>query len=161
LASRFGWRFVIALGSGIYTLTPGTEYIPLATILTCLGRFIEASPESPMTTASDVTSGDQIGAIDELVRRDPTTRTRAACPECGSMLLRYGEVVQRFVPAGSSMWAKGHEVNAFVCLDCGFVGHFLASSDLEKLRNESQGTSPGSGAANLGGSPQKSVRPHL
>ncbi len=131
----FGWRLVIALGSGLYTLTPGTEYIPLATILTCLGRFIESSPETTMTT-TDSTSRDSIVASDEPVRRGPSTSTKAACPECGSSSLRYGEVAQRFVPSGSSVWAKGHEINAFVCLECGFVGHYLASSDLEKLRED-------------------------
>lgn len=132
----FGWRFVIALGSGLYTLTPGTEYIPLATILTCLGRFIESTPETLMTT-TDPTSRDSIIASDEPVLRGPSMPSRAACPECGSSSLRYGEVAQRFVPSGSSVWAKGHEINAFVCLECGFVGHFLASSDLAKLRESS------------------------
>lgn len=134
---NFGWRLVIALASGLYTLTPGTEYIPLATILTCLGRFIESSPETRMTT-TDATSRDCIVADDEPVRRGPSTPIRAACPECGSSSLRYGAVAQQFVPSGSSVWAKGHEVNAFVCLECGFLGHYLASSDLEKLR-ESNG----------------------
>ena len=128
----FGWRFVIALGSGLYTLTPGTEYIPLATILTCLGRFIESTPETPMTVNTTEVISD-----DEPARRAPSPPTRAACPECSSSSLRYGEVAQRFVPSGSSVWAKGHEINAFVCLECGFVGHYLASSDLEKLRESS------------------------
>lgn len=132
----FGWRFVIALGSGLYTLTPGTEYIPLATILTCLGRFIESTPETPVTVkTTEVISEDNVAIDDEPIRRTPSPPTRAACPECSSSSLRYGEVAQRFVPSGSSVWAKGHEVNAFVCLECGFVGHFLASSDLEKLRD--------------------------
>ncbi len=130
-----GWRLVIALGSGLYTLTPGTEYIPLATILTCLGRFIETPPETPLAT-TDSTSRESITADDEPVRRGTSTPSRAACPECGSSSLRYGEVAQRFVPSGSSLWAKGHEVSAFVCLECGFVGHFLSSNDLETLRED-------------------------
>ncbi len=134
----FGWRFVIALGSGLYTLTPGTEYIPLATILTGLGRFIESTPETPMTAnTANATSNDSTVADDEPFRRGPSMPSRAACPECGSSSLRYGEVAQRFVPSGSSVWTKGHEINAFVCLECGFVGHFLASGDLEKLRESS------------------------
>lgn len=129
-------RVLIAMGSGLYTLTPGTEYIPLATILTCLGRFIEAAPEVPVAIANN--SATSVGTLSEdtpePVRRDPSVPTRAACPECDSSSLSYGQVAQRFWPSGSSVWAKGHEVNAFVCLDCGFVGHYLASTDLEQLR---------------------------
>lgn len=135
----FGWRLLIATASGLYTLTPGTEYIPLATILACLGRFIESTPEavSPMSSTSPQTNSDApasshaSSAANEL--RDPV-RTGAACPECGATSLQYGEVAQRFWPAGSGTWAKGHAMNAFVCLECGFVGHYLASAELDKLR---------------------------
>ena len=131
----FGWRLVIAGGSGLYTLTPGTEYIPLATILTCLGRFIESAPETQMTSPThDAAQREDVKSEGEPVRPKMATQTRAACPECGSVSLRYGQVAQRFWPSGSGLWAKGHEVNAFVCLDCGFVGHFLSGSDLEQLR---------------------------
>lgn len=132
---HLGWRLVIIIGSGVYAMTPGTEYIPLATILTCLGRFIEGAPERPMTeTENQITRNADFTPTDEPVRLVRSVPNRAACPECGSSSLKYGEVAQRFVPTGSSLWAKGHEVNAFVCLECGFVGHYLASSDLEKLR---------------------------
>lgn len=133
----FGWRCAIAVASGLYTLTPGTEYIPLAIILTSLGRFIEAAPppassESP-STATNAATSEVSEASDPVGQR--TMPSCAACPECGSGSLRYGEVAQRFVPSGSSLWAKGHEVLAFVCLECGFVGHYLSSADLEKLRD--------------------------
>ena len=130
----FGWRCVIAVASGLYTLTPGTEYIPLATMLTCLGRFVEAAP--PMASAEPVVSEDSPTANSPADHRTPqrAVPSSAACPECGSHSLRYGEVAQRFVPSGSSVWAKGHEINAFVCLECGFVGHYLASTDLDQLR---------------------------
>lgn len=135
----FGWRLVIAVGSGLYTLTPGTEYIPLATILTCLGRFIEAAPETPMTSTTNEASPIQdVKSDSEPAGPKMATQTRAACPECGSVSLSYGQVAQRFWPSGSGLWAKGHEVNAFACLDCGFVGHFLSSSDLEQLREENK-----------------------
>lgn len=134
----FGWRCAIAVASGLYTLTPGTEYIPLATIMTCLGRFVEAAPpNSAAEPAASVVSPNGDSPVDH---RSPqrAAPSSAACPECGSHSLRYGEVAQRFVPSGSSVWAKGHEINAFVCLDCGFVGHYLASGDLDQLRESSQ-----------------------
>lgn len=133
----FGWRCVIAVASGLYTLTPGTEYIPLATMLTCLGRFVEAAP--PIAAAEPAASEDSPAGDSTAVHRSAqrAAPSSAACPECGSHSLRYGEVAQRFVPSGSSVWAKGHEINAFVCLDCGFVGHYLASGDLEQLRESS------------------------
>jgi predicted RNA-binding Zn-ribbon protein involved in translation (DUF1610 family) len=104
-----------------------------------LGRFIGSAPEIPMTsTTNDAAQCEDVKSECEPVRQRMATSTRAACPECGSASLSYGQVAQRFWPSGSGLWAKGHEVNAFVCLDCGFVGHFLASSDLEKLREENK-----------------------
>lgn len=139
---RLGWRCLIAIASGVYALTPGTEYIPLATILTCLGRFVEGGSEATKASpfgdaATSFASETAIEGTDERPRPDGrrVAPTRAACPECGSTLLKYGEVDQRFRPSGSSVWAKGHEINAFVCLDCGFVGHYLTSSDLDRLRS--------------------------
>ncbi len=138
----FHWRCMIALGSGFYTLTPGTEAIPLATILTCLGRFVEAgadsdktpqpSAESANSATEDRSRESELATLAEVeVRR--TSRSDASCPECGSASLRYGQVGQKFFPQGSSLWAKGHEIHAFVCLECGFVGHYLASDDLGQL----------------------------
>jgi len=134
----FGWRCVIAIASGVYALTPGTEFIPLATILTCLGRFIESAPPSPNAVATDNVPLEDSEGVNPLPIRSHAVGSRAACPECGSTSLRYGQVVQRFVPKGSSIWAKGHEINAFVCLDCGFVGHFVSSEDLDRLRENSE-----------------------
>ncbi len=146
----WGWKALIAVSSGLYTLTPGTEMIPLATILTCLGRFVEATPDLPTngfraeSTAAnshaeniDVTSESIAAAVEPSPASEKSTqrgqRTGAKCPECESMSLKYGQVGQRFWPTGCSAWSKGHEVNAFVCLDCGFVGHFLSATDLESL----------------------------
>ncbi len=139
------WKLMIVVGSGLYTLTPGTEAIPLATILTCLGRYKESGhrplPErsAPATSAdapqrTDVVDPPPASTIAESSARGD--RTGAKCPECGSSILNYGQVGQRFWPSGGSVWAKGHEVNAFVCLECGFVGHYLSTSDLEKLQRK-------------------------
>ena len=138
-----GWKVLISICSGLYTMTPGTESIPLATILTCLGRFVESSPEpasqpsSPSTVSGDATLSENsaepspAATVSTFMARGD--RQGAKCPECGSTALKYGQVGQRFWPAGSSMWAKGHEVNAFACLECGFVGHYLSSTDLDAL----------------------------
>ncbi len=143
------WRALIALGSGLYTLTPGTEAIPLATMLTCLGRFIESAPvvKSAVTNTAEQapkpgppvaleTTMEEIPAKSQPARRGPSSA--AICPECGSSSLQYGEVAQRFYPVGKSLWSKGHELNAFVCLECGFVGHYLATNDLDRLRQTSE-----------------------
>jgi predicted RNA-binding Zn-ribbon protein involved in translation (DUF1610 family) len=134
-----GWRSLIAIGASLYVLVPGTEYIPLATLVTCLCRFVEGAPTSPMnsTAAVSSTSLDPAAtptADESISPREQTGPLRAKCPECGSMELRYGSVAESFVPTGSSIWSKGHEIHAFVCLECGFVGHYLASDDLERLR---------------------------
>ena len=138
-----GWKALIAISSGLYTMTPGTESIPLATILTCLGRFMESSPasagqtSSPTTVPGEATLSDKpsepssVDAVSSFAARGD--RPGAKCPECGSTALKYGQVGQRFWPAGGSVWAKGHEVNAFACLECGFVGHYLSSTDLDAL----------------------------
>jgi hypothetical protein len=40
-----------------------------------------------------------------------------------------------FVPAGWGLWT-GYTPNAFVCLDCGFLGHYLVSTDIQHLRKK-------------------------
>lgn len=137
------WRVLVAVGSGLYTLTPGTAAIPLATILTCLGRFVEnGSPTDASFAASTKTSNecDSTSVTDKPPQTaqpereaERGARPGAKCPECSSSMLRYGQVGQRFWPSGSSTWAKGHEVHAFVCLNCGFVGHYLTTNDLNEL----------------------------
>lgn len=144
----WGWKALIAVSSGIYTLTPGTEAIPLATILTCLGRFVDTAPDATANEPShSQTESTENGSLEASGTSAPnvsanhlaessskrTNRTGAKCPECESMSLKYGQVAQRFWPTGCSAWSKGHEVNAFVCLDCGFVGHYLSAADLESL----------------------------
>ena len=137
------WKLMIIVSSGLYTLTPGTEAIPLATLLTCLGRFVESahrpsSDNSPLATSADVPPGSDLvepppASSDASARGE---RIGAKCPECGSNILNYGQVGERFWPGGGSVWAKGHEVNAFVCLECGFVGHYLSTSDLDALQRQ-------------------------
>ena len=63
------------------------------------------------------------------------------CPACGGSDLREGRVgtaLHTFVPADRSFWtlSQGYKAGAFVCLGCGFFGHFIHSADLEKLRGE-------------------------
>jgi len=149
---RWRWRVLVAVGSGLYTLTPGTEAIPLATILTCLGRFIEIPMVKPphsvnlevaqstdeatsamAANAGATTPAESIAALAPSSTTLRSSKTRAACPECGCTSLRYGQVAQRFWPAGAGTWSRGHEVNAFVCMDCGFVGHYVTSSALDEL----------------------------
>ena len=140
----WGWKALITVSSGLYTLTPGTEAIPLATILTCLGRFVETAPDAtkrePLSVAASNASAETTAttvALSSATAAEGSNnrahRTGAKCPECESQTLKYGQVGQRFWPTGCSAWARGHEVNAFVCLDCGFVGHFLSAADLESL----------------------------
>lgn len=144
----WGWKALIAVSSGLYTLTPGTEAIPLATILTCLGRFVETAPDSTVNVSRESQTGTTESKLTEATTTSTANlpasspvessnsraiRTGAKCPECESMSLKYGQVGQRFWPTGCSAWSKGHEVNAFVCLDCGFVGHYLSAADLESL----------------------------
>ena len=149
----WGWKCLIAIGAGLYTLAPGTEAIPLATILTCLGRFVDSAPatnkscEATATDSTNVVNANDAGQPQEAEQSPPQSvvgneankgvRTGAKCPECESTSLKYGQVGQRFWPTGCSPWSKGHEVNAFVCLDCGFIGHFLSTADLESLEQKS------------------------
>ena len=39
-----------------------------------------------------------------------------------------------FIPEGRFMW-MGYKVKASVCLDCGFVAHYLDQADLPELGN--------------------------
>jgi hypothetical protein len=145
----WGWRGLIAIGASLYVFVPGTEYIPLATIATCLCRFVDGAPDSRLqstatasSTTLDLGSAANPAADESISPRERTRPLRAACPECGGMDLCYGSVAENFVPTGSSIWSKGHELHAFVCLECGFVGHYVASDDLDRLRKRVVGTGP-------------------
>ncbi len=62
------------------------------------------------------------------------------CPMCGSDALCVGTTgvyKHTFVPHGRWMF-MGYRAHAFVCLDCGFLGHCLAKADLQQLRAEHQ-----------------------
>jgi len=56
------------------------------------------------------------------------------CPACGGKNLAGGTLgVSRktFIPNGR--WI-GYKASAFVCLDCGFLSHYLDQHDLDEIR---------------------------
>ena len=58
------------------------------------------------------------------------------CPCCtGTNLVngKLGGIYHTFIPAGRWM-LRGYISLAFVCLDCGFMGHFLDDADVQDLR---------------------------
>jgi ribosomal protein L37E len=58
------------------------------------------------------------------------------CASCGSRQLRRGKLgvwKHTFMP-GERMMMLGYPVEGRVCLDCGFLGHYIRQSDLEKIR---------------------------
>jgi len=59
------------------------------------------------------------------------------CPCCRGTNLVDGKVgvyKHTFIPAGRRMWI-GYISQAFVCLDCGFMGHYLDKADIRDLRD--------------------------
>jgi len=64
------------------------------------------------------------------------------CPVCGGRDLHHGAFQEcnagdrcRFFPEGQwQTWSYG--VRAFVCLDCGFLGHYLPLSEVALLHAE-------------------------
>jgi hypothetical protein len=59
------------------------------------------------------------------------------CPSChGTSLMegRTGVYKHTFIPEGQWVWL-GYTARAFVCLDCGFLGHFLTEEDVRDLRS--------------------------
>ncbi len=58
------------------------------------------------------------------------------CASCGSVSLvrgKTGGMKHTFIPDGKLMFL-GHRTTAQLCLDCGFVGHYLAERDIEEMR---------------------------
>ena len=63
------------------------------------------------------------------------TRKRE-CPCCHSTKVRDGKLNvfrHTFIPEGRWMWL-GYTPRAFVCLECGFMGHYLTEADISDLR---------------------------
>lgn len=61
-----------------------------------------------------------------------------SCPSCKGRNLAHGRTgVHRhtFLPGSGFFW-MGFTTNAFACLDCGFVGHYLSGRELRKLREK-------------------------
>ena len=65
----------------------------------------------------------------------PTPNDRK-CPSCGSNNLadgKFGTHKHTFIPNGRVMML-GYVAKANVCLDCGFLAHYIEETDLEKIR---------------------------
>jgi hypothetical protein len=57
------------------------------------------------------------------------------CPCCQSTNLKDGKLSvnkHRFIPEGQWMWL-GYTPKTFVCLECGFMGHYLTKADISDL----------------------------
>lgn len=67
------------------------------------------------------------------MEQQPTERK---CPACHGNNLVDGELgthKQTFIPQGRFMWL-GYNVSASVCLDCGFVAHYLDEEAVADIR---------------------------
>jgi len=72
----------------------------------------------------------------ELFELMPQQQEDRKCPACGGKNLaggRTGDRANTFIPEGRVMW-NGYTVSASVCLDCGFLSHYLDQHDLEEIR---------------------------
>ena len=61
------------------------------------------------------------------------------CASCRSSNLvdgKLGTNRQTFVPAGRRWMFLGYAVQAFVCLDCGALGHYLSRQDIDEIRRK-------------------------
>lgn len=62
------------------------------------------------------------------------------CPSCGSVDLIYGTkgvYRETFIPRKRFMM-MGYTVHAFVCLKCGYLGHYLDPKDMLDLQRNRQ-----------------------
>jgi hypothetical protein len=60
------------------------------------------------------------------------------CPGCQSTSLRYGSITDNacFRPIDSRWLSVNYPIAAFVCLDCGFLGHYLDAAQVQRLRGK-------------------------
>ena len=68
------------------------------------------------------------------------TPVESKCTVCGGTRLEEGQLsikARRFYPSRVGTFF-GYLVNGYVCMDCGFLGHYLNASDLAKLRRKLQ-----------------------
>lgn len=66
------------------------------------------------------------------------------CPVCQSGELRPGKppLGPTFYPEeGQGVFAAGFSVRSFVCLGCGFVGHYVPPDELGRLKQKLSGPS--------------------
>ena len=60
------------------------------------------------------------------------------CPACGGNNITDGKLgvyKHTFIPARRFMML-GYRAKGFVCLDCGFLGHYIAQNDLNEIRRQ-------------------------
>jgi hypothetical protein len=60
------------------------------------------------------------------------------CPACGGKNLADGTLgvqAHTFIPTGRTMW-MGYVAKAFVCLDCGFLSHYIGQEDLNEIKHK-------------------------
>lgn len=72
------------------------------------------------------------------------TSTRK-CPSCGESQFAEGKLgahLQTFIPRGVWMFL-GYTVRGAVCLECGYVHHFVEEPDLAELRKRVRGSVAG------------------
>jgi hypothetical protein len=63
---------------------------------------------------------------------------RRECPSCHSANLingNFGGESDKFIPDDRFMWI-GYTPRGFVCLDCGFLAHYLDSNDIQDIRKK-------------------------
>jgi hypothetical protein len=62
------------------------------------------------------------------------------CPACGGHELHSGKLArgEAFIPDVSSWltFAPALSIQGLVCVDCGFVGHYLDDDSMERLRQK-------------------------
>jgi hypothetical protein len=62
--------------------------------------------------------------------------SKLKCPSCGGTDLKSGRTSgygRTFIPKGQFMWI-GYVGHSFVCLACGFLGHYVDEKAIEDMR---------------------------
>ena len=64
------------------------------------------------------------------------------CADCGGTNLRFGTLTYTTFKPFEEFTVRGYDLIAFVCLDCGYVGHFLHHDDVEDIRKKTAKRKP-------------------